>query len=198
MKTPFYIKHFLIAASMLFLAGCKSKPLEKEVAFPPEFADLDDASMVEFMMKNSTPDSVARFVCDAALGKVKEGRIDTLAIAAAYAYEHYSDSDLVDFSREFDSYSANLPLEDKMKIYSMAGTVDPQGLGYELGLEYVSHIREQRMNVADVKKELEAFKKACAEDSVTYVRFMKGFKTVLKADHGKDLAEEIYEMFINY
>ena len=79
----------------------------------------------------------------------------------------------------------------------MAGNIDPQGLGYELGLEYVTHIRENKMSVDDIRRELNAFKEACVNDSDMYNRFMKGFKTVLKVDHGKDLPEEVYNAFIN-
>jgi len=169
----------------------------RQNSLPENFASLDDSSQVAFMMKNSTPDSVARFICNASLGKVKSARIDTLAIAVAYAYQNYNDSDLIVFSREFDDFSANLPLNEKMKIYSMAGNIDPQGLGYELGLEYVTHIRENKMSVDDIRTELNAFKEACANDSDMYNRFLKGFKTVLKVDHGKDLPEEVYNAFIN-
>lgn len=180
------------------IAACGSDNAGNKDGFPENFDSLDDVSKMVFVMKNATPDSVARFLCESSLGHVKDAHIDTLAIAAAYAYEHYNDSDLMVFSQEFDSYSENLPLADKMKIYSMAGTSDPQRLGYELGLEYVSHIRDNRMTVAEITKELSAFKKACANDSDTYVRFLKGFRTVLKVDHGKDLPEEIYNAFINF
>ena len=188
---------FCLTMASVALSGCASSGSDKEKGFPSGFDSLDDVSEVAYVIENATPDSVARFLCEASLGHVAEARIDTLALAAAFAYEHYNDSALIAFSQEFDSYSANLPLADKMRIYSLAGTSDPQRLGYELGLEYVSHIRESKMDVADIKNELAAFKKACADDSITYVRFLKGFKTVLKADHGKDLPEDIYEAFIN-
>ncbi|MDE6772611.1 MAG: hypothetical protein K2J49_08415, partial [Muribaculaceae bacterium] len=132
-----------------------------------------------------------------ALGKVENARIDTLSIAAAYAYENYNASALIVFSREFASFAENLPLNEKMRIYSMAGNLDPPGLGYELGLDYVNHIRENRMSVDDIRKELLAFKEACENDSDMYNRFMKGFRTVLKVDHGKDLPEDVYNAFIN-
>ena len=188
---------FPCACSLALLCACGNSQKAQKGLFPDNFSALTDAAKTAHMMKVATPDSVARFLCNAALGKLPGARIDTLALAAAYAYEHYNDSSLMVFSQEFDDYSNNLPLGDKMKIYSMAGTTDPQRLGYELGLEYVSHIREERMNVADVRKELDAFKEACAQDTVTFTRFMKGFKTVLRVDHGKDLPEEIYNAFIN-
>lgn len=186
-----------IAAVMMgTLASCGSDE-EQEKSLPDNFLSIGDAGRVAYVMKQVEADSVARFICDAALGKRENARIDTLAVAVAYAYEHYNDSSLIAFSREFDEYSANLPLDDKMRIYMMAGNLDPHGLGYELGLEYVGHIRDKRMTVEQVKKEIEAFKAACANDSDTYVRFMKGFKTVLKIDHGKDLDEKVYQAFID-
>lgn len=175
--------------------SCGSKE-EVQKGFPANFGSLDDSGRVAYVMAHAEPDSVARFICDAALGKTAGARIDTLAIAAAYAYEHYNDSALIAFSREFDDYSSNLPLDEKMRIYQMAGNVNPNGLGYELGLEYVAHIREKRMTVDEVKKEIEAFRMACGSDSSTYKRFMKGFRTVLRIDHGMDLDENVYKTFI--
>lgn len=175
-----------------------SRPKEVKETLPADFDNMPDTAKVAYMMKNVEADSVARFICDAALGTLEGMHIDTLSIAAAYAYEHYNDSCLIIFSREFDEYSYALPLARKMKIYAMAGESDPQRLGYQLGLEYVSHIRDSKMGAEDVRKEISAFKEACAEDSLTYIRFIKGFKTALKTDHGKDLPESIYNEFINY
>ena len=185
-----------LSMSLLILAcacGHKSEAVTQEL--PDNFNSLDDSSKVAYFMKTESPDSVARLICDASLGKVAEVRIDTFAIAAAYAYENYNDSSLRIFSEEIDRYSANLPLPEKMRIYFMAGKSDPQRMGYQLGLEYVNHIRENRMTVAQINEELSEFRNACAEDSATYHRFMKGFRTVLKIDHGKDLPEEVYQAF---
>lgn len=165
---------------------------------PEDFDRFSDTAKVAYMMEIVSPDSVARFICDAALGKSEAARITAFPEASAYAYQHYADSNLIVFSQELDYYSANLPLPEKMKIYSLAGQMDPQRLGYELGLEYVGYIRENKANVEEVKKEIDALKTACGEDSLTYIRFLKGFKTVLQADRGKDLPEEIYNVFINY
>lgn len=187
-----------ITMCWMALASCGSKPAVTVDALPDNFNTLSDTAKVAYMMETVGPDSVARFICDAALGRHKNLKIDTLTVASAYAYEHYTDSCLVVFSQELDSYSANLPLADKMSIYSMAGQEDPQRMGYELGLEYVSYIRDNKMSAEDVKKEINAFKTACGEDSLTYIRFIKGFKTVLQVDHGKDLPEAIYNEFINY
>lgn len=198
MKTLTLPVALALIAVLALMSACGGNKSVIENPFPENFSELGDIAQVDFIMKNSTPDSVARFICNAALGKVNNARIDTLASAVSYAYVNYNDSALIIFSREFEDFAANLPLGDKMKIYSMAGKYDPQGLGYELGLEYVNHIRECRMTVKDIRNELEAFRTACADDSVTYQRFLKGFKTVLRLDHGKDLPEDVYTAFIDY
>ena len=177
------------------LGSCGSKGGSGD--FPENFDKIGDAGRVAYMMKTVSPDSVARFICDASLGKVEGARIDTITTATLYAYENYKNDDLSLFSDEFDNYSANLPLPEKMKIYSLSGKTDPQGLGYQFGLEYVNSIRMKRMKAEDVEKELAEFKKACGPDHDTYRRFVKGFKTVLELDKGNDLPADIYNRFIN-
>ena len=186
------------SALFLMLSACGGKKESVSGELPDGFNKLDDASKVAYVMKVSSPDSVARFICDASLGKLPDVRLDTFAIAAAYAYEHYTDSCLRIFSEEIDSYSSNLPLPDKMRIYFMAGKSDPQRMGYQLGLEYVAHIREDSMSVSQIREEIAEFRNACADDSATYRRFIKGFHTVLELDKGKDLPEEVYNTFIKY
>ena len=187
-----------LAVIGILFASCSGKKQNMVESLPDDFNQLSDTAKVAHMMDIVSPDSVARFICDAALGKSNVAKIDTFAIATAYAYQHYVDSCLISFSQELDDYSANLPLVDKMEIYKQAGQSDPQRLGYELGLDYVNYIRNNHKNAAKVKEEIDAFRVACADDSLMYIRFIKGFKTVLQADRGKDLPEEIYTMFINY
>ena len=55
-------------------------------------------------MKNTTPDSVARFICRAALGQVKGAGIESLGVATSYAYEKYSGNDLDSFGDEYDNF----------------------------------------------------------------------------------------------
>lgn len=165
--------------------------------FPDNFGTIGDAGRVAYMMKAVSPDSVARFICDAALGKIEGARIDSLPTATLYAYEHYKDTDLASFAAQYDSYSQSLPLEEKMKLYALAGSYDPQQLGYQLGLEYVGNIRSKKMTADEVAAELAAFKKACSRDHDTYRRFVKGFKVVLELEKGNGISGDIYRRFIN-
>lgn len=166
--------------------------------FPSDFNTKSDSEKVAYVMQRTTPDSVARFLCNASIGRIPGIKIDTLSTATLYAYDHYKGKDIETFQAEFDNYSSSLPLTPKMQLLFKAGTEDPVKLGYQLGLEYVSQIREKNMSVNDVEKEISEFKKACGSDTDTYTRFIQGFKFALESDRGKDLNEEIYRRFINY
>lgn len=186
-----------VVALVLAAGSCKSGEKGADADWRNVIDTLGDTRKVAYVMEHASPDSVARFICDAALDKAGGCKIDTFAVAAAYAYEHYTDSALMAFSSEFDDYVANRPLPDKMKLYYMAGRADAHRLGYVLGLEYVSEIREQHKTVAEIRAEIAELRNACGEDSSTYVRFVKGFRTVLKADHGRDLPEDVYKAFVD-
>lgn len=166
--------------------------------YPADFKSIGDCGRVDYMMKRVSPDSLARFIIYGALGRNPGAPIDTLAIATNYAYEKLKGDDLDSFSVEYDSLVGALPLAEKMRVYKLAASEDPQGLGYKLGLEYMMSIRDGNKSADQVEKELVEFKKACASDTATYRRFIIGFHTVLELDHGKDLSEEIYRRFVNY
>ena len=187
---PYWTWALILAAVCV---GCGSSGGGNSERLPVDLSAMSDTERVAYMMEHVEPDSVARFICDASLGRVGNVHIDSLPTATLYVYEHYRDSALVAFSQEYESYSASLPLADKMRLYSMAGTDDPMRMGYRLGLEYVSEIRDRHMSVAQVEEELAALRQACGEDTLTYERFLKGFRTVLHVDHGRDLPEEIYK-----
>lgn len=184
------------AAFLLVLSSCGGSN-KKTTRYPENFGTIGDAGRVDYIMKQAPADSVARFIIYGALGRDKDVRIDTLAIATNYAYETLKGDDLDSFSVAYDSLVESLPLADKMKIYVLGGAEDPQGLGYKLGLEYMTSIREGNKKVADVDAELREFERACGTDTATYRRFMIGFKTVLQVDHGKDVPEEIYNKYVN-
>ncbi len=189
---------FIAGILLIALTGCKGKNSASDTDFPENFAQLPDTAQVSFVMKNATPDSVARFICASVLGKVPQSNIRNLAIATNYAFESYSDNDLGIFSNTYDEYVASLPLADKMTIYAKAGTDDPQGLGLQLGLEYMQSIREKNLTPDQVEEELKALKNACKDEPETYERFLVGFKTVLKVDQNSDVPKDIYDRFINY
>lgn len=166
--------------------------------FPADFVRMDDAAKVKYMMERVTPDSVARFICDASLGRVEGVRIDTLSMATLYAYEHYKDDDLQSFQTAYDAYADNLPLADKMRLRKLAASDNPDALGYQLGLEYVNDIRTGRRPASEIEAEIAALKRVCdasPEDSLTFERFMKGFKIALDYDGADGIPRQIYNKY---
>lgn len=186
-----------IALLALILASCGGQH-KKGTGYPENFKSIGDEGRVEYMIRNAPVDSVARFIIYGALGRNPDAPVDTLAIATNYAYEVLTGDSLVKFSTEYESLLDSLPLGDKMKVYMLAGVEDPQRLGYELGLTYMTSIRDKSLTVGQIENELKEFKKACANDTATYRRFLIGFRTVLKLDHDIDVPDEVYRKFINY
>ena len=67
-----------IAGVAAVLAACKGGKSDAGESFPADFNALPDTARVAYVMKNTTPDSVARFICRAALGQVKGAGIESL------------------------------------------------------------------------------------------------------------------------
>lgn len=186
-----------IIASLSMTVACGKKG-SGEGNFPEGFNSRSDAQKVAYMMENASADSVARFIIYASLGKIPDAHIDSISLATLYAYENYTDTALQAFSLEFDRLSEELPIYDKMRLRSLVGAEDPQRLGLTLGLEYMNQIRIKEMTADEVKRELQQFKKACADDPDLYARFLIGFRTVLKYDLHSDMPKEIYNTFLTY
>lgn len=196
------VRSILTGMAIMVMAGvslmsCKSDKTSIQ-SMPAGFDKMSDNEKVAYMMKHAKPDSVARFICRAALGDMPGIKIDTLANATLYAYEIYKDDDLQTFSQAYDSFSESLPLDRKMTLRKLAALDDPMALGYQLGLEYVNNIRMDKKNAKTVEAEIASLKKVCAEnpeDSATFRRFMKGFEVALVADHGSDVPRAIYDKY---
>lgn len=187
----------LMMVAILLIPACGGKN-KKAGDFPDGFSSLSDEQKVSYMIQHVSADSVARFIIYASLGKVEGVKIDTLNNATLKAYETYTDTALQTFSWEFDRIAEELPLHDKMRLRALVGAEDPQGLGLTLGLEYMNQIRVKDMSVDQVLEELQAFKKASADDPDLYARFLIGFRTVLRYDKNSDMPKEIYSRFLNY
>ncbi len=200
MKYSFWSGFGSVAISifvLIFLVGCKGSS-SGYGNLPSDFQQRSDTQKIMYLVDNVPPDSVARFICAAAIDEVPGVTLDSLSTVTLYAYNHYKGKDLEAFQNAFDEFPESLPLAQKMKLLFKASLNDPIQLGYQLGLEYTSQIREQHKSVSDVEREIKEFRKACGSDVDTYNRFLQGFKIALEADRGKDLPEDIYRRFINY
>lgn len=184
----------LMLASLIALGGCRGK---NGNGLPENFKNLSSEDKMEYLMQNLPPDSVARYISDAAMGKVYGSRIE-LQRAMAYGYQHYDEDNLVIFQEALNDYEAGLPLNEKVRYNKLTAVEEADMFSYELGLEYVSQIREEKKDAATIKEELNALAKECRTDPDFYKRFMKGFKTALALDRHKDLDDKIYQTFISY
>lgn len=189
----------LITAFLLFLSlsfsGCHSDSEDNSNSFiPEEFNSMNDTAKVAWLMKNLPPDSVARFICMAALGDIEGVKIDTFVNVVTYAYINYPDSTVGDFGNAMDEFSHNLPLARKMKLYKLNDS-DSVRSGYQLGLEFLVKIRDREMTMAQIDEEINGLKKACINDSMTYKRFVTGFRTALEVGKERDVPDSIYDRF---
>ena len=182
---------------LTLLSGCGKEGKKSEPGFPPDFNNRSDSEKVAFVMRTASPDSVARFVMETALGRKKGLSLDTLAIAELYVYSNYDSEKQLAYAEESDRIKENLSLSEQMYLFKKGSTESPVVLGLNLGLSYLSHIREHNLSVKEVEKEISDFKKMCGEDTTTYRRFVTGFTEALRQDKDKDVKREIYDRFIN-
>lgn len=183
----------LLLSSLPLLTACGGG--KKAQSLPDELLTGPDSRRLEYLMERVPADSIARFIILSAAGRNGDLRIDSLTQATNFVYERLQASDLESFQVAFDDAVNSLPLPDKMRILFQAGTTDPQRLGYQLGLEYLSTIRDGGLTAEAVEKELDAFRTACGEDTATHRRFLIGLRTALQVDSGKGIPPEIYNKY---
>lgn len=185
---------FAICFVCVLLSGCSK---EKTADLPNNFNNLSNDQKMEYLMDKLPPDSVAVFVCDVAMGKVYDSRIE-LGEAMTYAYTHYDQDQVVAFDDAMANYQSKLPLHEQVKFTKLSDLIDPEMYSYELGLKYVGVIREEELDVKQAKEQVDLLMKECKSDPDFYKRFIKGFKAALNNDRGRDLDNNIYTLFISY
>lgn len=185
---------FLGAAFLVLMSACSRGD---GANLPDNFKNLSTEDQMDYLMANVAADSVARFVCNAAMGKVHNAPME-LQPAVSYAYEKYNEDDLVKFQMALQQFQDESPLNERVRLTKLLGVEDLDQYGYNLGLSYVGSIRVEQKDVAQIDKELELLRKECKTDPDFYKRFMKGFKTALEYDRHHDLDDKIYVKFISY
>ena len=185
-----------LALAFLF-SGCGKNSEETASSLPAGFNKKTDSEKVAYVMRTATPDSVARFVMDASLGKIKGVQLDSLAIVELYIVSNYDSQKQLEYAEESARLKEQLTLAQRMHLFKKGSADDPISFGLDLGLGYLSIIREKNMSAKDVEKEIKEFKKECQNDTSTYRRFVIGFTEALRQDKDKDVKKEIYDRFIN-
>lgn len=198
------MKKFCLGLSGLGLAllsgACSGAGKDGNGELPKDFQGRSDEQKVAYMMEAVEPDSVARFIVYSSLSSDPEVHIGSLSSAYNYAYQHYQNmGDRQEkFILEFEQLSGELPLDERMRLMKAAGQEDSLGLGLRLGIEYFKALREKRMTLQQVDGEIAAFRRACGNDTATYVRFVKGFKAALNADGGRSVDRAVYAKYAAY
>lgn len=189
---------FAEAAVALLLAGCSGSNNNGEV--PKDFEQRTDEQKVAYMMEAVEPDSVARFIVYSSLNDDPHTHISSLNKAYNYAYQHYQNmgDKQVKFIMEFEQLTGELPLDERMRLMKAAGQEDSLGLGLRLGIEYFKALREKKTTLNEVDAEIAAFRRACGNDTATYVRFIKGFKAALNTDGGRSVDRAVYAKYAAY
>lgn len=180
-----------------FLSGCGNKNKETDGSLPSGFNKKTDTEKVAYLMRTVAPDSVARFVMNASLGKIKGVQLDSLAQVELYIVSNYDSQKQLQYAEEAVRLQDQLTLAQRMQLFKKGSADDPIGFGLDLGLGYLSVIREKNLSAKDVEKEIKDFKMECKEDTATYRRFVIGFTEALRQDKDKDVKKEIYDRFIN-
>lgn len=145
-------------------------------SLPAGFASLTDSAKIRVLIDQGvSPDSIGVFVCEVAEGKHPGISIADYMAVDTYIYERLGESGFGLYRLAFDSYASSMPLVSKMKLYMASGLGDLDRLGYELGLEYVNQVMEQKLTIGKVDREVAELRRACDNDEDTYNRFLKGF-----------------------
>lgn len=181
----------------LISAGCSGSGKDGNGELPRDFQGRSDEQKVAYMMEAAEPDSVARFIVYSSLNNDPVTHIGSLSAAYNYAYQHYQNmgDKQEKFILEFEQLSGELPLDERMRLMKAAGQEDSLGLGLRLGIEYFKALREKKMTLQQVDGEISAFKRACGNDTATYVRFVKGFKAALNTDGGRSVDRAVYAKY---
>lgn len=170
---------FLFAAALFLMTACGGGKSSVDAKTAPG-ADASDKEKVSYMAQLVSPDSLARFICYGALGKSKDGKIDTVAMAQIYALEIYQadEEKVVEFSRAFDETSESLPLTDVYKFAKMLSELDDTQLPLDMGLRYGARVRRDKISAGAVKADTAALAKAV--DPAFFRLFVEAFETAVK------------------
>lgn len=188
----FYIFSFILILSITSVS-CNNSNDNTTNLFPND--NLCDTAKVAFMINKVSPDSVARFICNSAIGLNTNVSIDSLHNAVMYAYNRFSNDDLQSFCNEFDKYAENLPLDSKMKLLYLAAHVNPDKLGYRLGLDYAMLLLTKEISLTDIDNEIEAFRNACGDDQQTYLQVLNGLSIALNLPEYSQIPKEVINKY---
>ena len=180
-----------VAVVMVSLSSCKSDSATTS-RMSKDFAASADTVKVRMLIESGMPmDSLAMYLCKAAIGEVKGVSINNFSDVDAYIYMNRGEKEYELYALAMDDYTKQLPLVSKLKLYKKSALVDPDKAGYQLGLEYVNDVMDKKLKIGQVDREIADFRQACGEDEDTYNRFLKGFALGISTRAAGEIPQEV-------
>lgn len=144
-------------------------------------------------MREFSPDSLAVIICKSVLGELgEEKKISDLRGSLIYIVENYNDSSLQVFNQKLQNYTDTVQTKTRFKIYSLAAEGNEIRLGYQLGLEYLDSIKENKMTAEEVINNISYFSENY-EDSSKYNNLLQGFSVAVNPEIAGNAGREIYD-----
>lgn len=188
----------ILTAALMALGGCKGDEAADATtaAMPGNFSSSPDSVKVKMLLDhNVSLDSLANYICRAAAGEIKNVNITDFGQIDAYIYTHRGEKDYEVYALAFDECKKSLPLTSKLTLYRKNALLDPDKVGYQLGLEYVNDVMDKKLTIGKVDREVAEFRKACGDDEDTYKRFLKGFAVGLSTRAAGEIPQDILAQY---
>lgn len=164
----------LLFCSVLIFGACSGNKGGVPGGLPDNFENLSDTAKVSHFIKKMEPVDVARIICDASIGENQDIKIDTFTNAVSFAYATYNGEARKQFSEEINRYADSKPMEQRLKLYVLAGERNLRRMGYSLGKEYSERVANKTMTAQEVNQEINILKNICGNDTMKFNMIMRG------------------------
>lgn len=181
---------FILSASVL---GCKNgKAIDRDKLFS-ELKGQEDTIIIKTLSTILRPDSMANFLCEAALGKIPNIKMKSFNNNVIYAYNLYPDSLRSTFLQSIDNFADNSNSQDKVALYILAGGNDLKRTGFKFGREIFSRIKNNSEDSLSVFREIIEFQKQLVAEN-DFNEFYIGFKTASNLEKDIILKEKVLKL----
>lgn len=194
------MKHTFVYSALflltLLMGACSSSNQEQENALPADFASMNDTAKLGVLVRQGlSPDSIALYVLHTAEGRNPGVKFTDYANMDVYLYGALGDEGFNSYRIAYDDYVATMPLVPKLKQLQASPDHDPQSVGFELGLEYINQVLDQKMTIGKVDREVAELHRALGQDEDTYSRFLQGFAAAIASRPAGQVPADITKQY---
>lgn len=189
---------YLSVVMCMLLCACNGKDSDNSTmaGLPRDFSSKPDSTKVHMLLDNGMPlDSLAVYVCKAAVGDIQGVSINDFASIDAYIYAAKGEKEYEVYALAFDECKKQLSLVKKLRLYKKNALEDPDKIGYQLGLQYVNDVIYNKLTIGKVDREIADFRRACGDDEDTYNRFLKGFAVGISTRTPGEVPQDIIDQY---